>query len=606
MRRRRISFATIAVSGLGIFVAVSVGVTLYVSGAASVRSTQALLAEKAGGLLNDLERRINSRLLPVDAQAAAIVKAFADGRVALDRPGQLDAYMDGALAATPQVAALIVADPTGHVRRWRQGEPPSPLEDWSRRPNIAAWVAHGASQSAPSWQPPLWAQESRRIVLLHGAPLRAGDRYLGMLGQVVRISQVSRDLAVFGAEANATPFVLYGADRVLAHPLLANPELRGSSEAEPLPSLQAIGDPVLARLFSPDWRRPFGLRTLANAQAVAATVDGARYVYVYRTLRGFGPEPLILGAYLNVDASGLAAPMKRVVMSIGAGVAVLVAAVLFAAIAGRRLSAPVHAFARVARLVRSGRLDEVPRLPASPIREFDDAASSFNQMVEGLRERKLIRETLGQYLPEEVAHGLLSAGGRLEPVEAKATVLVCDLQDFTLLTDSLGPHGVVEFLNAYFDVMAGIIERHRGVVTQFQGDAILAVFNVPIADPAHAANALGAALEMVRAADTREFAGLRVRNRIGISTGRVVAGAVGSSGRLTYTVHGNAVNLAARLEALNKDYGTRILASGKTAERCPELALRRLGDTEVRGYGDRVELYTMETGTAAASIQAAA
>ncbi|MDA8107728.1 MAG: adenylate/guanylate cyclase domain-containing protein [Betaproteobacteria bacterium] len=277
----------------------------------------------------------------------------------------------------------------------------------------------------------------------------------------------------------------------------------------------------------------------------------------------------------------------------------LVAAVLFAAIAGRRLSAPVHAFARVARVVRDGRLDDVPRLPGSRIREFDDAASSFNQMVEGLRERRLMRETLGQYLPEEVAHGLLSAGGRLEPLEAKATVLVCDLENFTLLTDSLGPHGVVEFLNAYFQAMASIVERHKGVVTQFQGDAILAVFNVPVADAAHAANALAAALEMVRAADAREFAGLRVRNRIGLSTGRVVAGAVASSGRLTYTVHGNAVNLAARLEALNKDYGTRLLVSGKTAERCPELALRSLGDAEIRGYGERVELFTADAGAAA-------
>ena len=183
-------------------------------------------------------------------------------------------------------------------------------------------------------------------------------------------------------------------------------------------------------------------------------------------------------------------------------------------------------------------------------------------------------------------------GGKLEPVEAKATVLVCDIEGFAMLTDTLGAHRVIEFLNAYFETVVGIVERHGGTITQFQGDAILAVFNVPIADRDQAANALRAAIEIVRAADERLFAGVRTRNRIGLSTGRVVAGAVGSQGRLSYTVHGNAVNLAARLEALNKDYGTRILLSGKTAERCPGFELKKLGDVEVRGYGEPLELFT--------------
>ena len=202
-------------------------------------------------------------------------------------------------------------------------------------------------------------------------------------------------------------------------------------------------------------------------------------------------------------------------------------------------------------------------------------------------------QTLAHFVPEPVARKLLAGGGaQLEPVEAKATILLCDIAAFTELTESLGPHRVIEFLNAYFDVLVGIVDRHRGVVTQFQGDAILAVFNVPLPDPDHGAAAVHAAIEIVQATDRQAFAGVRVSNRVGICTGRVVAGVVGAHGMLSYTVHGNAVNLAARLEQLNKEYGTRILLSGKTAERCPGIPLRRVDETLIRGHAEPVTLYT--------------
>jgi adenylate cyclase len=213
-------------------------------------------------------------------------------------------------------------------------------------------------------------------------------------------------------------------------------------------------------------------------------------------------------------------------------------------------------------------------------------------LLRRFQERNLMRDTLGHYVPLPVARALVAGSGRLEPVEAKATILMCDIEGFAALTDSLGRRRVFEFLNAYFELLVEIVERHGGVVTQFQGDAILAAFNLPLADRDHAAQALRAALEIVRACDARLFAGVHARNRIGIATGRVMAGAVGSHGRLSYTVHGNAVNLAARLEMLNKDYGTRILIAGQTAERCPTIALRKVADARVRGYPDAVTVFT--------------
>jgi class 3 adenylate cyclase len=546
--KRRISFASVAVTGLGAFVAVAVGVTLYFSAASSVRSTQALIAEQAETHLDALEQRLAAHLGPVHAQADWLARSIADGQIDLKRSAELDAFVLGALGSTPQVSAIALVPVSGKPRRWTRGD--------------GAAADNGATAGVRVWRP----------------LYRDGQR-IGGLDEFVPLVRLSAELAVFRIQHGVTPFILAG-DAVLAHPALAG---------EPALSLD---DPVIERIRALDeTREPLSLRGLKRSKGAHVNVAGAPYLYVYRETSDYGPEPWTLGVHLDPVAGGQRAEMLRALGAIAAGLVVLLAAVAFAALAGRRLARPVEALARAASAVQSGRLHDLPPLPESRVAELDDASRAFSQMVGGLRERELIRDTLGQYVPEQVARELLAHGGHLEPVEAKATVMVCDIEEFAALTDTLGAHRTIEFLNAYFGVVVAIVERHHGVVTQFQGDAILAVFNVPIPAADHGANALRAALEIV-AASTQAFAGVRVRNRVGLSTGRVVAGAVGAHGRLSYTVHGNAVNLAARLEQMNKVCGTRILLSGKTAERCPGLALRRLPDAEVHGYAERVPLYT--------------
>lgn len=592
--RLRVPFIAVSVFGLGALVAVAVGATLYLSGSASVHSAQALLAERAEGMVDTVERRLGALLRPVEEQAARIAQAIGEGEIALEGGADADSFMLGALSAAPHVASIAIAEASGKVRRWDRARRGSTGGGLANRPELAGRLAAATTRQGPGWRPPQYARQHGGVVLLHDTPLYRDGRFLGLLGLVVPVSQLSLELADLAAETGVTPLVLYEKDRVLAHPALAG-RVPGAAEHEgPLPAVGELKDAVFERLQAPDISEPFGMRALSRANAVAATIEGKRYLYIRRDIGGYTPEPWTVGAYVGVEQAGFAMEMRRVVQAIAWGLAVLALAVAAAAVAGRRLSRPVRALALAANAVRDGRLDEVARLPGSAIAEFDDANESFNRMVEGLRERTLIREVLGRFVSEDVARSLLSGGGRVEPVEGKATVLVCDLEGFTLLTDSLGPRGVVEFLNAYFEVVVAIVERYGGVITQFQGDAILAVFNLPLPNPDHAANALRAAAELVRAADEQSFAGVRARNRVGLYTGRVVAGAVGSRGRLSYTVHGNAVNLASRIEALNKDYGTRILVAGKTAERCRGFDLRKVADAGIRGYGEPVPLYTLQ------------
>ena len=208
------------------------------------------------------------------------------------------------------------------------------------------------------------------------------------------------------------------------------------------------------------------------------------------------------------------------------------------------------------------------------------------------QERRTLSEVFGQYVPKAIADRLISDRGLLEPVEGTATVLFIDVAGFTKMTEVNGPGRVVSVLNAFFDEATATITRHDGVVTQFIGDAIMATFNLPAKDPKHATNAVRAALEIIELAAKRSFDGQQLNIRAGVATGPVIAGSVGGGGRQTYSLYGDTVNLAARLEALNKEHGTHILLDKVTVERLTDFPTYEIGLVDVRGFSERVAIFT--------------
>ena len=612
--RYRFPITAIAVVGLGALVALAVGVSLYLGLSSATENTRRLMAQRSESLVDGLEQRIASQLQPVVRQAQWAVEQFERGTVALDDAQALNTFILGALGAMPQVEGIAITDPRALSRRWRRSSTEPLVEDWSDQPDVIAWLEAGASQVGSKWQAPFWTHTLGTTILLLDTPIRVDGKFAGLFSQAVTVSDLSLFITAVATETTITPFILYGHDHVLAHPLLISWTPAVTNRDQPLVTLGALGDTVLERIWTPDQQELYLLGGMTAASASGATIGKNYYVFLYRDIDRFGPEPWTIGAYVDTGTSDMGEwladivdaalsgsfvytgtaegnEFERVVASVLAGVAVLVLSVAVAAWLGARASRPIRALAAAARSIEARRLDRLGSLPPSRVAEFDDANRSFNQMVAGLKEREVIRETLGRFVPTDVAKTLLSEGGELAPEQSEATVLFCDLEGFTALTETLGPDGIVELLNEYFEVMVEILERHRGVVTQFQGDAILATFNVPVPDPEHAANALRAADEMQGATRHRAFAGQRIGNRIGINTGRLVAGAVGAKGRLSYTVHGDAVNLAARLEALNKELGTRTLVSGATAERVEGFDLKPMGEVGVRGQTAQVAIY---------------
>ena len=197
--------------------------------------------------------------------------------------------------------------------------------------------------------------------------------------------------------------------------------------------------------------------------------------------------------------------------------------------------------------------------------EIGVVADSFNNMMGKINERKFIVETFGRYVPESVAAAIIRNKGEYKPQYRLATILYTDIAGFTSLCEQLSPDEIASLLNEYFALLTAIIKRHGGIVNQFQGDAMLVTYNVPARDENHADNALLTAVEIQETLAEHVFRNrYRMPTRIGINTGKVFAGIVGGKDRLNYTVHGDAVNVAAKLEYMKKEYDSSILLSKAT------------------------------------------
>jgi adenylate cyclase len=229
-----------------------------------------------------------------------------------------------------------------------------------------------------------------------------------------------------------------------------------------------------------------------------------------------------------------------------------------------RLGKAVGAISDAADSVKLGKYVTLP--PVRTDDEIEYLTDHFNQMVQGLKERDRLRETFGRYVTRQVADHLMKGnvnlGGELVPV----TVLFSDIRHFTSISERMEPRVLLDFLNEYFSGMVESVMHHHGVVDKFIGDAIMAVFGAPVPEPDDALRAVRAALEMqLRLRKINEAFKSRglpeIRTGIGLHSGQVVAGNIGHVERMEYTVIGDTVNLASRLEGMTKELDCDVVMS---------------------------------------------
>jgi adenylate cyclase len=254
--------------------------------------------------------------------------------------------------------------------------------------------------------------------------------------------------------------------------------------------------------------------------------------------------------------------------------------------AARAASDPIVAVREALAEVEQGNLDvEVPIYDGS---EVGLLQAGFNRMVEGLHERERIRDAFGAYVDHDVAEHILEEGVSLEGEEVEVTLLFLDVRDFTSWAEQVEPREVVKTLNDLFERVVPIVHEHGGHVDKFVGDGLLAVFGAPRRDERHADHALDAARGIARAVEDHDL-----EVGIGLNSGAVVAGNVGGGGRLEFSVMGDAVNLAARIEAATRETGDTILLSDHTVERLEQGkdGLEPREEVELKGKSKSVALY---------------
>ena len=207
-------------------------------------------------------------------------------------------------------------------------------------------------------------------------------------------------------------------------------------------------------------------------------------------------------------------------------------------------------------------------------------------------------QDLSRFVSREIADRITTADRQIQPGDGEvkvATVMFTDIESFATISERIGPDKLVSALNEYFAALSEVIERHGGVITQFEGDSMLVGFNTVKPDGDHAANAVRTAIGIQQVVNGRTFGdGEKMKTRCGINTGEMVAGAVGSRDRLIFTVHGDEVNVAARLEQLNKQYGTYILASERSVgEAGGDFPFEEVGEVTVRGRTAPTRVFTI-------------
>jgi adenylate cyclase len=406
----------------------------------------------------------------------------------------------------------------------------------------------------------------------------AGDILLSEAEAMLREQQIGK---------SGLAFLFDDAGRVLVHPDMRNlmeAANRGGQPGE-LPRLSAI-DTIGISAAIHAWRQS------GVAQQFFHDGNGRSYAAAFHPIALAGAANLSLGLFAPVDEFYAQIESDRRKLFVVA-IAFVLAVLPIAFILGSILSKSLRELARETDNIQKFRFTNDARLH-SPIREIDELGRSVSTM-------RTLAQAFSNFVPKRLVQQLVETGSAmtLGGTRREVTVLFTDVANFTGITENRDPAQVMQFTSRYFAVMSEAIMANNGTVDKFIGDAVMAIWNAPIEDDDHVGNACAAVLACIEAnrklnAEFEREGWPAYHTRFGVHVGDVVVGNIGSSDRMNYTVLGAAVNLAARLESLNKQYQTTALVSEAVQQRVEQrFAFRSVDRIKPKGFAAEAQVYEL-------------
>ena len=497
-----------------------------------------------------------------------------------------------------RVSRSTVADGKGELREYTVADngawtPSSSQGQYGYDPRRDRFYAPAAAARARVWVGPY-------VFFDEGVPgITCASPYFGPDGRLRGVFTVDFNLNVLSRFVAALPFGAHGRvfivtpdGTVVAHPTLRLVEVTGQGAEGRLIKVDNAGDPLLASWFA--MRKGSTIESAAAGAAAHFSFDvgNERYLAGARNVAIDGNVTWLLGAVApESDFFGLLDRNRRIALLIMTGAIAI--GLLATLVMSRRIAAPLGTLSTEMEAIGTFRLDDRPQL-ATMFREVALMDRSLLTMKRGLR-------SFSYYVPTDLVRAVLASGqeAKLEGHARQLTVYFSDIAGFTSIAETMAPEELVREMSRYLDEMTRIIGTAGGTIDKFIGDAIMAFWGAPAPTADHAAKACEAAIRCQQrlaalrtSAETPWLA--RVHARVGIASGDVLVGNVGTPERFNYTVMGDTVNLASRLESLNKQYGTSILVSESTYRAAQAVVLGRPVDiVQVKGKQQGVRIYEL-------------
>jgi adenylate cyclase len=588
----------LALGGMTSIMALVIGVSFWLAG---FISTNDLIEDLGRSAIAQLSGTIESQLQPASDQAAFLADILSRDQVDPKDNQRLQDLLLGSLAAVRQLRAVAYVgldhrvvwagpddDGRGYIAEVTR------MADETQVPGL---LDEAQKRQVPFWSKPILFDWSAGPLLIAVAPVFHDTEVIGIIGAGVSTRSTSARLARLTDTSELVPFVLTADGRVLMHGSTGTdlPPGREWRDGAILPQRSEFPDPVLAAV---PW--PLDLNTFNDARHRMAddfAIDGVElptgsHILIYRELVGYGPAPWIIGYHL--PATWFDRTYRTINLAIPFALIVLVIALGLAYWLGRSIAKPMIILSQAGQ--RLARLDFTPlEIKSSRIEEVERAVEAQRAMRNGL-------QWLSNYIPRSLTPVLMKSGDQLISRERDIVVLFTDIVGFSAIAEGRPAAKVAALLNRHFGLLGAIIEQEGGTIDKYIGDSVMAFWGAPLEQEDSADRAVRSAQRIAQKLHVdnarRARKGLRpLRIRIGIHKGPALVGNIGAPGRVNYTLVGDTVNVAQRLEQFGReiDDGERdavIVISEALAQALPPgLALIDRGDQLFHGRSSSMRVF---------------